>query len=57
MRDFDLKIMKKINDKFDTAEDLLEELFPGITLGELTTEMYNAGLIPDDILERVMNET
>lgn len=56
MRDFDLKIMDKINEKFDDAEDLLEELFPGMTLGEFTTELYNAGLIPDDVLERLMDE-
>lgn len=37
-------------------EGLIEELFPKLTAGELIAEMYEYGMIPEDVLERFVSE-
>lgn len=36
-------------------EALLEEFFPEMTPGELLVEMYEAGMIPDDQIEKFLD--
>lgn len=38
------------------TDGLMDELFPGASIGEIVVDMYNAGLIPDDVLERFLND-
>lgn len=45
----------------DFAEDygveaVLEELFPHSSIGELVYSMYEAGLIPDDVIEKFLED-
>lgn len=56
MRAFDLKIMEVVNDLFSTHNDFIEKFFPDMTPGELAVELYNAGLIPDDLMESIIDE-
>ncbi len=34
------------------VEELLQEIFPEASIGEVLADMYEAGLIPNDTLER-----
>ena len=36
------------------VEALLEELFPEMTIVELINEIYEAGLLPNDVVERII---
>jgi len=56
MREFDKTIMNAVNEKYGNSNEFLEEFFPNMTVGELVVEMYNAGLIPDDIIESILND-
>jgi hypothetical protein len=58
MKDFEKLLLSVVNDYEEEygAEGLLEELFPGTTLGEIVVEMYLAGMIPEDVIERFINE-
>ena len=41
----------------DYGEDaLLEELFPHLSIGEIVWEMYEYGMIPEDVLEEFLND-
>lgn len=59
MKNFDKEMMEVVN---DFAEDygtdgVLEELFgEGFDLGEIVVDMFNAGLIPNDKMEKFVNE-
>lgn len=58
VKPFEIKLMSVLNDYADEygAEGLLDEIFPGLTIGELINDMYAAGLIPEDVLERFLTE-
>lgn len=38
-------------------EGLFDELFPGMSAGEIVLDMYNSGLIPDDVMDRFLNDS
>lgn len=38
------------------VDGLIDELFPNVSIGELVVDMYNSGLIPEDVLERFLND-
>lgn len=57
MREFDKSIMNAVNEKYGNSNEFLEEFFPNMTVGELVVEMYNAGLIPDDIIEAILHDS
>lgn len=56
MREFDRSIMDAVNEKYGSSNEFIEEFFPNMSVGELVVEMYNAGLIPDDIIESILND-
>lgn len=37
--------------------ELFEILFPGASAGEIVLDMYNSGLIPNEMIERFLEET
>ena len=57
MKEFDFILMNVVNDYVDDygLDGLLEELFPGQTMGELVSDMYQAGLIPETTLEKFLD--
>jgi len=56
MRAFDIKIMTIVNDMFPTHNDFIEKFFPDMTPGELAVELFNAGLIPNDLMESILDD-
>ncbi len=56
MTNFMKRLIEAMNDYADEegVEALLEELFPDMTIGELIGEMYEAGMLPDDVIERIV---
>lgn len=56
MRSFDIKIMQAVNELFEGHNDFIEKFFPDMSPGELAVELYNAGLIPDDLIEGLLND-
>lgn len=58
MKELSRKIITTINDAADQfgSDEVLEQLFPGMTLGELVNEMYEGGLLPSDVLEEFLED-
>lgn len=58
MKNFEKALVEVANDYADDygMDGLFEEIFPGVSAGELLLDMYNAGMIPDDVLETFLNE-
>lgn len=56
MREFDKTIMDTVNEKYGSHNEFLDDFFPNMTVGELVVEMYNSGLIPDDIIESLLHD-
>ena len=58
MKDFEKNFISVINDYEDDygAAGVLDELFPGMSLGEILLDMYNLGGIPEDVLEKFLEE-
>lgn len=58
MKEYEKELISVVNDYADDYgwEGLFEELFPGATAGEIVLDMYNSGLIPEDIMERFLND-
>ena len=58
MKNYEVQLISVINDFADeySMEELFDELFPGMSAGELVLEMYNAGIIPDDALETFLED-
>jgi hypothetical protein len=58
MKNYEVQLISVINDFADeySMEELFDELFPGMSVGELVLEMYNAGIIPDDALETFLED-
>lgn len=56
MRSFDTQLIGVLNAYADDygVEGLLDELVPGLSIGEVLTELYNAGGIPDDVIEKFL---
>lgn len=58
MKDFEKELMSVVDD-FEAdygISGVLEELFPGMSLGELVVDMYNSGMIPDDVMEKFLEQ-
>lgn len=58
MKDWTKLMISVINDYVDDngLNALFEELFPGASAGEIVSEMWEAGIIPDDVMERFLND-
>lgn len=58
MKDYEKLLISIANDFTGDhgLEALFEELFPGMSPGELVRDMYEAGLIPDDVMETFLGE-
>lgn len=58
MKSFEQALIQVANDFVDDygMDGLFEEIFPGVSAGELLLDMYNAGMIPDDVLEKFLND-
>lgn len=57
MKDYEKLLISVINDYADDygAEAVLEILFPGASIGEIMNDAFNAGLIPDEDMEKFIN--
>lgn len=58
MKVYDKKLIEAVNDYADEEgiEEVLDRVFPGATIGEIVVDMYNAGLIPEDVMERFLED-
>lgn len=58
MKDYEKLLISVANDyAHDYGIDgLFDELFPGMSPGELIRDMYESGLIPDDVMEKFLGE-
>lgn len=57
MKDYEKVLISVINDYADDygAEAVLDILFPSATIGEILNDVFNAGLIPDEDMEKFIN--
>lgn len=58
MKELSRKIITTINLAADEhgVSEVLEQLFPRMSLGELINDMYEAGLLPDEDLEAFLED-
>lgn len=58
MKDYEKLLISVVNDYAAEhgLEAVFEVLFPGMSAGELVRDMFDAGLIPDEDLERFLGE-
>jgi len=58
MKDYEKLLIKIVNEFADdySVEEVLDILFPGQSFGEIMNDAFNAGLIPNDIMENFINE-
>lgn len=58
MKDYTKLLISVVEDFKDDngIEELFEALFPGASIGEIVNDMYEAGLIPDDVMEAFLND-
>lgn len=58
MKNYEKLLISVVNDYADDngLDGLLDELFPGASIGEIVNDMFNAGLIPEDVMERFLND-
>lgn len=56
MKHFMRLLVEAMNDYTEEhgVEALFQEIFPDMTMGELIGEMYEAGMIPEDVIERFL---
>ena len=54
MREIDRQIMTRVNELYDGHDEFFSRFFPDMTVGELVVELYNSGLIPDDVIESIL---
>ena len=50
-----LQVLSDYIDDYGTDE-LFEELFPGRDVAEVFYEMYESGMIPEDLMEKFLND-
>jgi hypothetical protein len=57
VKDYEKLLIGVINDYADEygIEAVLEILFPGASIGEVMNDAFNAGLIPDEDMEKFIN--
>lgn len=57
-REFERRIRDSANDFAynQSVIELLEFIFPGQEIGDIILDAYNADLIPEDIIERLIGE-
>lgn len=41
---------------YSSVPEVIEQFFPGMSVGELISDMYDHGMIPEDVLEEFLNE-
>lgn len=58
MKDYTKLLISVVEDFKDDngVDELFEVLFPGASIGEIVNDMYEAGLIPDDVMEAFLND-
>lgn len=58
MKNYEKLLISAVNDYAAdySIEDVLELLFPGASIGEIVNDAYNAGLIPDEDMEKFLND-
>lgn len=58
LKDYEKLLIGVVNDYVDdySIQELFEILFPGATVGEIVNDMFNSGLIPDDVMEEFLND-
>ena len=58
MKNYEKMLISAVNDYADdySIEDVLELLFPGASIGEIVNDAYNAGLIPNEDMEKFLND-
>jgi len=58
MKDYEVVLISVLNDFADDygTDGLLDEIFPGMTIGEIIVNMYDAGLIPNDVIETFLED-
>lgn len=56
MKVYETKLISVLNDFADEygTDGLLDELVPGASIGEIIVDMYNAGILPEDVIERFL---
>lgn len=56
MKDFEKNFISVVNDYADDygTEAVLDEFYPGMSIGEILLDHYNHGGIPEDILEKFL---
>lgn len=57
-REFEKRIRESANDfaYHQSVLELLEFIFPNQEIGDIILDAYNADLIPEDIIERLIGE-
>lgn len=58
MKDYEKLLISVVNDFVDdySVEELLQILYEGASIGEVINDMFNAGLIPNDVMEEFLND-
>lgn len=58
MKDYEKILISVVNDFVDdySVEELLQILYEGASIGEVVNDMFNAGLIPNDVMEEFLND-
>lgn len=58
MKDFEKNFISVINDYADDygIDGVLDEIFPGMSLGEILYQHYELGGIPEDVLEKFLKD-
>lgn len=58
MKDFAKNFISVINDYADDygTDGVLDEIFPGMSLGEILYQHYELGGIPEDVLEKFLSD-
>lgn len=54
----DVQLIKLIDGYAEdySALDVLDEFFPGLSLGEIIVDAWNAGMIPTDVMEKFLTD-
>lgn len=58
MKNYSKILINTVNEYADdySIEEVLEILFPGMSIGEIVNEAYEAGIIPNDVMEEFLND-
>lgn len=58
MKEFEKNFISVVNDYADDygTDGVLDEFFPGMSIGEILLEYYNLGGLPEDRLEKFLTD-